>query len=184
MAGLVGNNPDLVEKVVPDFAMGCRRLGLGEDFLKALNTPKVTLAGSQIEAFTESGVRCEDGALHDFDVVICATGFDVSFRPPFDIIGRDGRSLSNDWEKDPEAYLALAASGYPNFLSKFLTSHLLQQNLVAERFVRSWFLRSKLPRWSRILRHGPGVRAKLCVQGHQETPNREHHGDRREKRRC
>lgn len=118
MASIINNDPDLMKKVMPDFAMGCRRLGLGEEFLQALNTPKVSLADSGIEAFTETGVKCKDGSTIDVDVVICATGFDVSFRPPFEMIGREGRVLGDEWDTEPEAYLALAASGYPNFLSE------------------------------------------------------------------
>ncbi|KAJ4177560.1 hypothetical protein NW755_013780 [Fusarium falciforme] len=116
MASMINNDPALMKKVMPDFAMGCRRLGLGEEFLHALNTPKVSLADSGIEVFTETGVKCKDGSTIDFDVVICATGFDVSFRPPFALIGREGRVLGDEWGAEPEAYLALAASGYPNFL--------------------------------------------------------------------
>lgn len=117
MASLINNDPELMKKVMPDFAMGCRRLGLGEEFLLALTTDKVSLANSGIESFTERGIKCEDGTTMDFDVIICATGFDVSFRPPFEMIGREGRRLGDEWDSEPQAYLALAASGYPNFLS-------------------------------------------------------------------
>lgn len=50
----------------------------------------------------------------DFDVIICATGFDASFRPPFDCIGRGNRNLRDEWKANLEAYLAVAATGYPN----------------------------------------------------------------------
>ncbi|KAL1887843.1 hypothetical protein Sste5346_009955 [Sporothrix stenoceras] len=116
MAVLIDNRADLVKKIIPDFAMGCRRLGTGEDFLMSLTTPKVSVADSQVASFTETGVQCEDGSTMEFDVIICATGFDVTFRPSFEILGRDGRKLRDEWVKDPEAYLALAASGYPNFI--------------------------------------------------------------------
>jgi hypothetical protein len=51
-------------------------------------------------------------------VTICATGFDVSFRPYFPVIGQGGVHLADHWSSDPEAYLAMAASRFPNFLSE------------------------------------------------------------------
>lgn len=42
------------------------------------------------------------------------TGFDVSFRPQWNQVGRHGRSLAEEWEVDSKAYFSLCASGYPN----------------------------------------------------------------------
>ncbi|KAH8589603.1 hypothetical protein B0O99DRAFT_725009 [Bisporella sp. PMI_857] len=116
MAKKLKNDPALVKRLIPDFPMGCRRLGPGEGFLEALTAENVTIAESGAATFTEKGIRCEDGAEYEVDVIICATGFDVSFRPYFPIIGRSGKTLSEEWTPTPEAYLALAAHGFPNFL--------------------------------------------------------------------
>jgi hypothetical protein len=51
-------------------------------------------------------------------VTICATGFDISFRPYSPVIGQGGVHLADHWSSDPEAYLAMAASRFPNFLSE------------------------------------------------------------------
>jgi cation diffusion facilitator CzcD-associated flavoprotein CzcO len=118
----LSNDPRLMKKLIPDFALGCRRLGPGEGFLEALTADNVTVADSDIASFTEKGVRCKDGTEYEVDIVICATGFDVSFRPYFPIIGTSGKSLSEQWTPDPEAYLAMAAHGFPNFLSMSRTS--------------------------------------------------------------
>lgn len=101
MAGLIDNRADLTKKIIPDFAMGCRRLGTGEDFLMSLTSSKVSVADSQVASFTETGVKCEGGSTMEFDVIICATGFDVTFRPSFEILGRHGRKLRDDWAKIP-----------------------------------------------------------------------------------
>lgn len=118
MAERLRNDPVLTKRLIPDFAMGCRRLGPGEGFLEALTAENVTIAGSRAESFSEKGIRCEDGTEYEFDVIICATGFDVSFRPYFPIVGREGKNLSEEWTPIPEAYLAMAAHGFPNFFSK------------------------------------------------------------------
>ena len=118
MQKMLKDDPKLTKKLIPDFAMGCRRLGPGEGFLEALTAENVTIADSDIESFTEKGVKCKDGTEYEVDIIICATGFDVSFRPYFPVIGKGGKSLAEEWTPTPEAYLAMAARGFPNFMSK------------------------------------------------------------------
>ena len=110
-------DPRLVKRLVPDFAMGCRRIGPADNFLESFVSGAAILAEGDITNFTPTGIKTTQGE-YDVDVIICATGFDVSFRPYFDIIGRNGMSLAEVWKDDPEAYLAMAASGFPNYLSK------------------------------------------------------------------
>jgi cation diffusion facilitator CzcD-associated flavoprotein CzcO len=116
MKTILKNDSRLVKRLVPTFPMGCRRLGPAEGFLEAMQESNVTLPESAIKEFTRNGILTEDGVEYSVDVIICATGFDVSFRPYFPITGRDGRSLGDEWAKDPEAYLAMAAAGFPNFM--------------------------------------------------------------------
>ena len=113
------NDPRLVSRLVPDFPMGCRRLGPAEGFLEAMLEPNVELAEGNITSFTPTGLVTDKGIEYEADIIICATGFDVSFRPYFPIIGRNGKNLADHWSKDPEAYFAMAASGFPNFMRKF-----------------------------------------------------------------
>lgn len=46
---------------------------------------------------------------------MCATGFDVSHRPPYPIIGRQSVSLSDKWASEPESYMSLACPSMPNY---------------------------------------------------------------------
>lgn len=119
MKQTLNHDPRLVQRLVPDFAMGCRRLGPAEGFLEAMQKSNVTLADGGITSFTERGIRTDVGVEHEVDVIICATGFDVSFRPYFPIVGRNCEDLATKWQDDPKAYLALAADGFPNFMSTF-----------------------------------------------------------------
>ena len=48
---------------------------------------------------------------------MCATGFDVSYRPRFPIVGQDGIALADKWKFCPEGYLGLAIPGFPNLLT-------------------------------------------------------------------
>jgi hypothetical protein len=51
------------------------------------------------------------------DTIVCATGFDVSYRPRFPIVGKNGIDLAEKWKICPEGYLGLAVPGFPNFLT-------------------------------------------------------------------
>lgn len=59
----------------------------------------------------------KDGTRRDVDTIVCATGFDVSYRPRFPIIGQNGISLAEKWKTCPEGYLGLAIPGLPNFIT-------------------------------------------------------------------
>ena len=47
--------------------------------------------------------------------MVCATGFDVSFRPHYPTIGRDGVDLRAKWGSAPESYFSVAAADMPNY---------------------------------------------------------------------
>lgn len=119
MARILNKDERLTQGLIPTFPMGCRRLGPAEGFLEAFHEPNVELAEGAIASFTENGLRTTDGKEHTADVIICATGFEVSFRPQFPVLGSGGLSLSEVWKEEPSAYLAVAASGFPNFMSEF-----------------------------------------------------------------
>ena len=40
---------------------------------------------------------------------ICATGFNVSFRPRVKVVGLKGNNLQDAWAEKPESYLGIAA---------------------------------------------------------------------------
>lgn len=46
---------------------------------------------------------------------MCATGFDVSYRPRYPIVGRNKANLGEMWAKEPRAYLSLACENMPNY---------------------------------------------------------------------
>lgn len=125
MRDILKNDPRLVSRLVPDFPMGCRRLGPAEGFLEVMTEPNVELADGAIAKFTPKGLVTDQGVEYEADVIICATGFDVSFRPYFPVTGRNGKSLKDHWAKDPEAYFALAAHGFPNFMRELICCSLV-----------------------------------------------------------
>jgi cation diffusion facilitator CzcD-associated flavoprotein CzcO len=69
----------------------------------------------EIATVTPTGMTTVTGEHYDFDIIACATGFDVQFVPHFKIIGRHGRVIREDWKETPNCYASLAAPGYPNY---------------------------------------------------------------------
>lgn len=109
---------ELCSKIIPKFPVGCRRFTPGSGFLEALVKPNATVITEEIECITPEGLRTVDGVEHKVDAIVCATGFDCSYRPAFPVIGLNGRSLAEDWKDGPRHYLSVAAPGFPNYFSK------------------------------------------------------------------
>jgi cation diffusion facilitator CzcD-associated flavoprotein CzcO len=114
----LNHNEEIIDHIIPDFPVGCRRNTPGPGFLEALVKENVTVITTPIEMITPKGLRLTDGREIACDVLVCATGFDATFRPRFPLIGRGERSLSEEWTANsPDAYLGVAVSGYPNYFS-------------------------------------------------------------------
>ena len=107
-------NETLEQLVIPKWGVGCRRLTPGVNYLETLVSEKVSVVYGNIQQITERGCVCDDTE-YPVDVLICATGFDTSFRPRFPIIGLGGKNLADVWADEPKSYLGLAAHGFPNY---------------------------------------------------------------------
>ena len=108
-------DPTLREKLRPNYRAACKRLIMSEDFYQAVQRPNVSVETETIKRFEEQGVRTSDGVLHEFDVVILATGFKVdSFVRPMKVTGRDGLDLDRVWKDGPFAYMAISVPEFPN----------------------------------------------------------------------
>jgi hypothetical protein len=107
----------LVEHLIPNFAVGCRRPTPGNGYLEALTDPKVTVITEEISEIVPKGIKLANGEVVEVDTFICATGFDISFAPRFPLIGRNGINLAEQWKTRPEAYLSMSAANMPNHFS-------------------------------------------------------------------
>ncbi|KIX97106.1 uncharacterized protein Z520_07220 [Fonsecaea multimorphosa CBS 102226] len=109
------NSPDLIDKLVPTWSLGCRRITPGNGYLAALSEKNVELMTTPIEKITATGIVTSDGRFEQLDAIVCATGFDVSFRPRWRQLGRDGRDLAREWDEHATSYFSLCVSGQPNY---------------------------------------------------------------------
>jgi len=116
----LGGDEQLAAILTPKWGVGCRRLTPGQNFLESLVKDNVEVVSEEIESITEEGLVTRDGTLHKVDAIVCATGFDTTYRPRFNLVGRQGVSLSDLWANtnDIEAYLAMAIPGLPNYFSR------------------------------------------------------------------
>jgi len=108
-------DPELREKLRPDYQAACKRLIISGEFYDAIQKPNATLVTEGIECIEKSGVRTRDGKLHELDVLVLATGFQVDrFMRPIEIVGRGGTTLEDVWKHAPSAYLAISIPDFPN----------------------------------------------------------------------
>ncbi|EEH11581.1 monooxygenase [Histoplasma capsulatum G186AR] len=109
------NRPELWEKLVPNYPMGCKRVIISDDYFPTFLRDNVTLETRPITEITENGINV-DGAAHEFDVIVLATGFrTVEFMHPIQVYGINGRALSDIWSGGARALYGIAAESLPNF---------------------------------------------------------------------
>ncbi len=111
----VGEDPELLKKVVPAYPVMVKRMNQDNgSWFRTLKLPHVALQTGSIERFDATGIWC-DGVHHDLDAVVYCTGFQANkFLWPMRITGRGGQRLDEFWGDEPRAYLGITVTGFPN----------------------------------------------------------------------
>jgi len=109
------SDPRLQDLLIPKYAVSCRRPTPGINYLEALTDIKTTVVYGDIKEIAATSVVDGTGKHHELDVLICATGFDTSYRPKFPLIGEAGQNLQDEWENQARAYMATSVAGFPNY---------------------------------------------------------------------
>jgi cation diffusion facilitator CzcD-associated flavoprotein CzcO len=108
-------DPELRRKLTPDYQAMCKRQVLAGHYYQAIQKPGVRLVSEAIDHVEEKGVVTVDGALHELDLLVLATGFDAhAFVRPIDLVGEQGLTLDDAWADGPNAYRSVAMPGFPN----------------------------------------------------------------------
>ena len=111
-------DPETARKLTPHDLYAKRPL-CNENYYETYNRDDVSLvdiAENPIATILPSGIRTEDGTVHDLDVLVMATGFDAvdgNYRR-LDLRGRDGGEINDHWRDGATGYLGVATTGFPN----------------------------------------------------------------------
>jgi cation diffusion facilitator CzcD-associated flavoprotein CzcO len=111
---------DTAEALKPWYGYYCKRPCFHDEYLQAFNRGNVILVdtgGLGVERITEHGVVV-DGVEHALDCLIFATGFEVGTeyaqRTGFEVVGRDGLTLTDKWADGVRTFHGLHVRGFPN----------------------------------------------------------------------
>ena len=112
-------DPSLRARLLPDYAMGCKRILLSNTWYRALAKPGVQVVGA-VAQIQGRRVVSSDGSSCEVDAIILATGFEVA-NPPIAqrIFGRRGTPVSAQWQGSPSAYLGTMVQDCPNLFLTF-----------------------------------------------------------------
>ncbi|KZV62263.1 FAD/NAD-binding domain-containing protein [Peniophora sp. CONT] len=104
-----------IDKLIPAFPPGCKRVVLDPGYLASLHRPNVDLNWTPIDSVCPEGLRLATGEVVPLDVIIFATGFST-LPPRLQVSGRHGETLSQFFDSvgGPAAYLGLAVPHFPN----------------------------------------------------------------------
>jgi len=108
-------DPDLAERVTPNYPWGCKRPILSDAFYPALTRDNVTLVAAPVTRVTDSAVVDGTGTEHEVDVIVLSTGFRTTdYLDTLEVVGPDGVKLHDYWGGRPRAYLGVTVPHFPN----------------------------------------------------------------------
>ncbi len=111
----LADRPDLLERSTPNYpALGKRILQDDGSWFACLKRPNVELIDTGIDRIVPEGILTTDGTMHPADVICYATGFRANDYFAFDVIGRHGVSLREQWGDEPTAYVGITMPNFPN----------------------------------------------------------------------
>ncbi len=108
-------DPTLRAALTPDYAFGCKRVLLSDDFYPAVASEAVTLVRGALSAVEGSTLVASDGSRHEVDALVLATGFASTRQPYADLVaGEGGVTLAAHWSQGMTSFASTVVSGFPN----------------------------------------------------------------------
>ncbi|MDQ6937567.1 MAG: NAD(P)/FAD-dependent oxidoreductase [Actinomycetota bacterium] len=108
-------DPALRDRLRPDYAFGCKRVLLSNDYYPTLLRRDVELVDAAIAEIRPGVVVTADAIERPADVIVLATGFRITDPPSAHLI-QDGHggSLAERWRNGMHALRGTTVSGFPN----------------------------------------------------------------------
>lgn len=107
-------DPGLRAQLTPDYAFGCKRVLLSDDFYPALASGRVRLEPSALTAVEGSTLVSASGARHEVDALVLATGFASTRQPYADLVRGESGTLAEHWSGGMTSFGSTVVSGFPN----------------------------------------------------------------------
>lgn len=113
------DDPVVAQKLKPQgYPVFARRACLDTGYYETYNRPNVHLQDcitDPIVEITDKGIRTEAGEV-ELDVLIFATGYDglTGALLAFDVVGRNGLTVTEKWSEGARSSLSLMMAGFPN----------------------------------------------------------------------
>ncbi len=110
------HDPVARQKLTPQYAIGCKRILVSDDYLPTFNRPNVNLVTEAIDYITEDSIITKDGQVHPVDIIVLATGFEAANVDIYTkIFNQHGINLIDEWQKKGvEAYRGTTIANFPN----------------------------------------------------------------------
>jgi 4-hydroxyacetophenone monooxygenase len=116
MKAQIGDRPDLLAKVTPDYPPYGKRMLRDNHWYEMLKRDNVELVARSASRVAGRQIIDDDGQVHDVDAIVLATGFKaLSVLSPMEVLGRDGIRLHDEWgSDDARAHLGITVPKFPN----------------------------------------------------------------------
>lgn len=102
-------------KLIPSYALGCKRVLKSDDYYPTLTRRNVEVVAESIERIGRWDITTCDGVVRPIDAIVLATGFKAfDLTDAVEVIGRGQQSLADAWRDGPQAYRGMAVTGFPN----------------------------------------------------------------------
>lgn len=104
------------DKLIPSYALGCKRVIFDTDYLSALYKNNVELNWDGIALIVKDGIITKQGEHLLFDTIILATGY-AADQYPLVVNGKHGETIQEHFaaQGGATAYLGTCVPGFPNF---------------------------------------------------------------------
>ncbi|WP_036283687.1 flavin-containing monooxygenase [Microbacterium luticocti] len=107
-------DPRLRAELTPDYAFGCKRVLLSDEFYPALASGRVRLEASALATVEGRTLVAASGARHEADVLVLATGFHSTRQPYAELVRGETQTLAAHWSAGMTSFASTVVAGFPN----------------------------------------------------------------------